>query len=77
MLPTPFNNQDLEAVTDHTTNSQQILPMENQQSSIHVMKPNYDKIPERVTSSDHNTLADPKLQKLTMRKLMKTDEKFW
>ena len=55
----PFTNQDLEGVTDHTATSQHILPIEHQQSSMHVMKPTYEEIPERVVSSDNDTLSDP------------------
>ena len=75
----PLTNQDLEAVTDHTANSQQILPADHQQSSMHVMRPTYDEIPERVISSDAET--DPELQKAQKstfrRMMMQTDELYW
>ena len=75
----PFTNQDLEAVTDHTANSQQILPIEHQQSStMHVMRPTYEEIPERTLGSDNETGSDPELQKGNLRRLMmQTDEMYW
>ena len=77
----PFTNQDLEAVTDNTANSQQILPIEHQQSSMHVMRPTYEEIPERVVGSDNETGSDPELQRAQRanlrRLMMQTDEMYW
>ena len=78
----PFTNQDLEAVTDHTGTSQQVLPVDHQQSSMHVMRPTYDEIPERVVSDDTDTVSDPELPKAhnksTFRRMMmQTDELYW